>query len=88
MIITGITNPAIDPLKEIEFFGKNGFQAVELSIEEPFTSPDRLSETSKEIDDLINKYKMDRLAHSNPHINVSAPEPEIQQESNQMLRLI
>jgi len=56
-----MNNPLESILNEIRFFGKSGFDFIELAIEPPFYK--KLFVIKNEIIENLSKYKLDKIAH-------------------------
>jgi len=58
-----------DPVKEIEFAGKHGFQGLELAFEHPVT-PEQILSKSKQILDAFSRYDLIRIGHTQSFVNI------------------
>jgi len=59
-----------DPVKEIEFAGKQGFQGFELAFEHPEAAPEKIFRKSKEILDAFSRYNLVRIGHTQSFVNI------------------
>ncbi|HKZ45137.1 MAG TPA: sugar phosphate isomerase/epimerase [archaeon] len=72
-----MTNPTIDVLKEIETIAKLGFDFVEIGIEWPEGTEDRLHEKRRKIIDLLGRYKLFSIGHTAWWIDFSSPYEQV-----------
>jgi len=70
-----------DPIKEIEFAGKHGFQGFELAFEHPETTPEQILRKSKQILDMFSRYNLVRMGHTQSFVNICDPSEAVRRAS-------
>jgi sugar phosphate isomerase/epimerase len=63
MIIGAMNNPHKELVEQIYFFGENNFDYLELTIEYPHATAQKLLENKRKIFDALNSYNLGLLAH-------------------------
>lgn len=71
MKIGAMNHPARDPLDEIAWFGQNGFDFVDLTLEPPAADPGELD--LEAVHAALARYHLDVVAHSAYFIPISSP---------------
>ena len=71
MKIGAMNNPARDPLDEIRWFGQNGFDFVDLTLEPPAADPADLDYTA--VRQTLARHGLDVVAHAAYYIPISSP---------------
>jgi len=59
-----------DPVEEIEFAGKHGFQGFELAFEHPEATPEQILKKSGQILDAFSRYDLIRIGHTQSFVNI------------------
>ena len=75
MKIGAPNHPRKNLVEEIEWIGKNGFDFVDLFLEEDKTVPDKIN--TKRVKELINKYSLDVIGHTGWYLQTSSPIKDI-----------
>lgn len=75
MKICHMNNPHKPILDEIWLAGENGFDCLELGIEYPEATPERLTEQKKQIEEALASYNLGVLAHSPWYFQFAHPYP-------------
>ena len=70
-----------DPVKEIEFAGKHGFQGFELAFEHPETTPEQILRKNKQILDTFSRYNLVRMGHTQSFVNICDPSEAVRRAS-------
>ena len=70
MKICMMSNSFADPVKEIEFAGKHGFQGLELAFEHPKATPQQILRKSRRILDTFSSYNLVRIGHTQSFVNI------------------
>ena len=70
MKICMMSSSFADPVKEIEFAGKHGFQGLELAFEYPEATPEKILRKSRRILDVFSNYDLVRIAHTQSFVNI------------------
>jgi len=70
MKICMMSSSFADPVKEIEFAGKHGFQGFELAFEYPEATPEQILRRSKQILDAFSRYDFIRIGHTQSFVNI------------------
>jgi len=70
MKICMMSSSFADPVKEIEFAGKHGFQGLELAFEYPEATPEKILKKSRQILDAFSSYDLVRIAHTQSFVNI------------------
>lgn len=78
MIIGAMNDPKGDLVEEICSFGEMGFDFVEITIEAPGATPDRIIEKQKQVLDALHSYNFGVLTHYPWYFSVAHPYPYIQ----------
>jgi sugar phosphate isomerase/epimerase len=78
MIIGAMNNPKNDLVKEIELFGEMGFDFVEITIESPAATPEKITERKKQVLDALHSYNFGVLSHYPWYFSVAHPYQHIQ----------
>ena len=63
-------NPRKDILKEVEWIGKNGFDFVDLFLQEDKAVPENID--VDKLKKLLQKYKLDAVGHTTPHLPIGS----------------
>jgi sugar phosphate isomerase/epimerase len=71
MKIGAMNHPARDPLQEIDWFGQNGFDFVDLTLEPPAADPADLD--IKEVREALARHGLGVVAHAAYFIPISSP---------------
>lgn len=71
MKIGAMNHPARDPLQEIEWFGQNGFDFVDLTLEPPAADPADLD--IKAVREILARHGLGVVAHAAYFIPISSP---------------
>jgi len=71
MKIGAMNHPGKDPIEEIIWFGKNGFDFVDFTLEPPCADPEDIDPAA--IKAALDKYKLDVVAHCAWFIPLSSP---------------
>ena len=79
MKIGGMNYPGRDPIAEITWFGENGFDFVDFTLEPPCADPDQINPGA--IKDTLAKYNLDVVAHCAWFIPLSSPFTNLRQAS-------
>jgi len=79
MKIGGMNHPGRDPISEITWFGENGFDFVDFTLEPPCADPDQIEPGA--IKDALAKYNLDVVAHCAWFIPLSSPFANLRQTS-------
>ncbi len=64
-------NPRKNILKEIEWIGENGFDFVDLFLEEDYAVPEKID--IKKVKDLLKKYDLDVMGHTAWYLSIGSP---------------
>lgn len=75
MKIGAMNHPARDPISEIEWFGQNGFDFVDLTLEPPTADPADLDIEGIRV--ALGRYHLDVVAHAAYFIPISSPFPSL-----------
>jgi len=59
-----------DPVEEIEFAGKHGFQGFELAFEHPEATPEQILKKRRRILDTFSRYNLVRIGHTQSFVNI------------------
>lgn len=78
MIIGAMNDPKKPVASQVGLFGEMGFDFFELTVEPPLASPEKLSESRKEILDALRSYNFGVLAHCPWYFSVAHPYERIQ----------
>jgi len=81
MKICMMSSSFADPVKEIEFAGKHGFQGFELAFEYPKATPEQILKKSKRILDTFSRYNLVRIGHTQSFVNICDPSEPIRRTS-------
>ena len=84
MKIGAMNHPARDPLQEIEWFGQNGFDFVDLTLEPPAADPADLDITG--VRDALARHGLGVVAHTAYYIPISSPFASLRRTSYQEFR--
>jgi sugar phosphate isomerase/epimerase len=84
MKIGAMNHPARDPLREIEWFGQNGFDFVDLTLEPPSADPADLN--IQAVRAVLDGYGLDLVAHAAYFIPISSPFAGLRQAALQECR--
>jgi len=79
MKIGGMNHPGRNPIAEITWFGENGFDFVDFTLEPPCAAPDQINPGA--IKDTLAKHNLDVVAHCAWFIPLSSPLANIRQAS-------
>jgi sugar phosphate isomerase/epimerase len=71
------THPRKDVLKEIEWIGKNGFDFVDLFLEEDKAVPENID--AKKVRNLLDKYKLGVVGHTAWYLPIGSPAKSIRE---------
>ena len=82
MIIGAMNNPKNDIVSEIQLFGEMNFDFVELTVEAPGATPEKMAEKKKEIVDALHSYNFGVLSHMPWYFSVAHPYQRIQDAIN------
>ena len=83
MKIGAMNHPARDPVDEIEWFGRNGFDFVDLSLEPPAADPAEVNVEG--IRATLARYDLGVVAHAAYFIPISSPFPSLRRVALQEL---
>jgi len=83
MKICMMSSSFADPVKEIEFAGKQGFQGFELAFEHPEATPEKILRRSKQILDAFSRYNLVRIGHAQSFVNICDSSEAIRRASLQ-----
>jgi len=84
MKIGAMNHPARDPLDEIEWFGQNGFDFVDLTLEPPACDPADLD--LEDVRGALRRHGLEVMAHAAYFIPISSPFAGLRQAALQELR--
>jgi sugar phosphate isomerase/epimerase len=84
MKIGAMNHPAKDPLAEIEWFGEQGFDFVDLTLEPPAADPSEVD--SEKIQRLLAAHDLDVIAHTAYFLPISSPFEGVRKASLDELR--
>ena len=70
MKICMMSSSFADPVKEIEFAGKHGFQGFELAFEHPEATPEQILKKRRQILDTFSRYNLVRIGHTQSFVNI------------------
>jgi len=79
VIIGAMNNPKNDIVSEIGLFGEMGFDFVEVTVEAPQATPEKISEKRKAILDALHSYNFGVLAHMPWYFSVAHPYSRVQE---------
>jgi sugar phosphate isomerase/epimerase len=82
MIIGAMNSPKNDLVSEIRLFGEMDFDFVEITVEAPSASADRVMARKQEVLDALHSYNFGVLAHMPWYFSVAHPYPRIQDAIN------
>lgn len=82
MIIGAMNSPKADLVSEIELFGEMGFDFVEITLESPGATPDKVQQNRKRIQDALHSYNFGVLSHYPWYFSVAHPYDSIQKAIN------
>ncbi|MCX8197448.1 MAG: sugar phosphate isomerase/epimerase [Candidatus Micrarchaeota archaeon] len=86
MIIGAMNNPKKEVAEQIHLFGESGFDFLELTIEAPNASPQKLAAAKKEINDALSAYNFGVVAHCPWYFSVAHPYASIQKATVEEFR--
>ncbi|MFA6489692.1 MAG: sugar phosphate isomerase/epimerase [Candidatus Micrarchaeia archaeon] len=78
MIIGAMNSPKNDLASEIQLFGEMGFDFVEITVESPGATPEKIQKDRKKVLDALHSYNFGVLAHMPWYFSVAHPYPNIQ----------
>jgi sugar phosphate isomerase/epimerase len=78
MIIGAMNDPKKPVARQVELFGEMGFDFFELTVEAPLATPEKLSESRKEILDALHSYNFGVLSHCPWYFSVAHPYERVQ----------
>ena len=78
------THPRKPILPEIEWIGKNGFDFVDLFLEEDEGTPEKIN--IKEVKKLLEKYKLDAVGHTAWYLPIGSPVKRLRKAAIEELR--
>jgi len=78
VIIGAMNSPKNDLVQEIGLFGEMNFDFVEITIESPGATPDKISKNLKGMQDALQSYNFGVLTHYPWYFSVAHPYPSIQ----------
>lgn len=70
MKICMMSSSFADPVEEIEFAGKHGFQGFELAFEHPEATPEQILKKRRRILDTFSRYNLVRIGHTQSFVNI------------------
>ena len=73
-----MNSPKKDVVSEIGAFGEMGFDFVEITIEAPAATPEKIIDRRKEVADALHSYNFGVMAHCPWYFSVAHPYPSIQ----------
>jgi len=79
MIIGAMNNPKNDVVSEIGLFGEIGFDYLEMTIEAPQATPEKLAEKEKRIMDALHSYNFGVVSHMPWYFSVAHPYARVQE---------
>lgn len=82
VIIGAMNNPKNDLVSEIGLFGEMGFDYLEMTIEAPQTTPEKLVEKRKTIMDALHSYNFGVVSHMPWYFSVAHPYSGVQEAIN------
>jgi sugar phosphate isomerase/epimerase len=78
MIIGAMNNPHRELLSEVNLFGDMSFDYLELTIEAPMATPEKVAAKKKKLLDALASYNFGIIAHLPWYFNLAHPYPRIQ----------
>ncbi|MBW3000036.1 sugar phosphate isomerase/epimerase [Candidatus Woesearchaeota archaeon] len=75
--------PMKDVYKEIEWFGKNGFDFIDLTLEPPKASADKIN--PNKVKQLLKKYNLGIIGHTDASVSILSPFASFRNASQQEL---
>ena len=78
MIIGAMNSPKNDLVSEIQLFGEMGFDFVEITVESPAATPEKIAKEKKAVLDALHSYNFGVLAHMPWYFSVAHPYERIQ----------
>ncbi len=82
MIIGAMNNPKNDLASEITLFGEMGFDFVEITLESPAATPEKIVQNRKKVQDALHSYNLGVLSHYPLYFSVAHPYENIQKAIN------
>jgi sugar phosphate isomerase/epimerase len=73
-----MNSPKNDLVSEIHLFGEMGFDFVEITVEAPGASADKVMARKREVQDALHSYNFGVLAHMPWYFSVAHPYPRVQ----------
>ncbi len=78
MIIGAMNSPKNDLVSELQLFGEMGFDFVEITVESPAATPEKIAANKKAILDTLHSYNFGVLSHYPWYFSVAHPYQTIQ----------